>query len=206
MGTRGWSSGTRLRAYGCSFGHPLGILNPRNRKPIYEKPSSERTTMGIQKFRVLWLNPRSDAIGFQIRGFRLERSWERLIGVKSSTIERKGVNSIRFKTLEMHLDVRIWNKIQECVLERKIREISGRKTGEEFGGGSIGLVGLFGSMKNFPIDYALVQFRWVGGTVSVFAAQITIGKRLPAIIIIVLPTHCWLNSTYFLAFIPFPLL
>jgi hypothetical protein len=63
--------------------------------------------MGIQKFRVLWLNPRSDAIGFQIRGFRLERSWERLIGVKSSTIERKGVNSIRFKTLEMHLDVRI---------------------------------------------------------------------------------------------------
>jgi hypothetical protein len=75
----------------------------------------------------------------------------------------------------------------------KIQEISGRKIGEEFGGGSTGLVGLFGSIKNFPIDYVSVLFRW-GGRVSVFAAQFTIGKRSPMIIIAVLPsrvpTHC----------------
>jgi hypothetical protein len=45
----------------------------------------------------------------------------------------------------------------------KTQVISGRKIREEIGGGSIGLVGSFGSIKNFPIDCVRAQLRWRGG-------------------------------------------
>lgn len=45
----------------------------------------------------------------------------------------------------------------------KTQEISARKIGEDIKGGSIGLVGLLGSINNFPIDCVRVQFRWVRG-------------------------------------------